>query len=157
MSEASTIAGSLAVAAAGAFAGAALLISAVDVPAFEETSMTYFYKYFPAMYKRAARMQGSLVMIGAHAAAVAAAKSDDRDTTAMWAASGLLLGSVVPYTFLVMMPTNKTIIKQDTSDECEQQALLTKWSRMHFVRTAVSCASFAVMVAALVRTSRRSQ
>lgn len=57
-------------------------------------------------------MQSILSMLGSHAAVIAAAKSTDKDTKMLWTLSGVMLGSVFPYTLLVMMPTNKTIIKQ---------------------------------------------
>lgn len=45
---------------------------------------------------------------------------------------------------------------QDLTDEPKMKLVLIKWSRMHLVRTALSCTSFAVMIATLARTSQRS-
>lgn len=57
-------------------------------------------------------MQGSLCMLGSHAAAVAAVKSADKNARLMWAVSGAMLGSVLPYTVFVMLPTYKSINTQ---------------------------------------------
>jgi hypothetical protein len=43
---------------------------------------------------------------------------------------------------------------QDAEGAAEQDALLQRWARLHWVRTGLSATSFAVMVATLV--SKRS-
>jgi len=43
---------------------------------------------------------------------IAAAKAADHDEKLGWRLSGVLIGAVFPFTMLVMMPTNKTILKQ---------------------------------------------
>jgi len=50
--------------------------------------------------------------LGAHAAMIAAAKAADDGAKLGWRASGLLIGAVFPFTMLVMMPVNKTILTQ---------------------------------------------
>lgn len=92
---------------AGLFAGAALFVGAVDVP-----SRAVRYATFPAFYSRAAKLQGGLAFLGSHAAMVAAAKAGTRDEKLGWRGAALLLGAVWPWTVFVMMPTNKTILKQ---------------------------------------------
>eukprot|EP00775_Hariotina_reticulata_P010941 gene10941-11095_t len=105
-------AAAIALASTGLFTGAALFISAVEHPAELEHGVSSFYTYFPAMYKRAAKLQGGLSFLGAHAAMIAAAKTSDHDAKMGWRLSGLLIGAVFPFTMLAMMPTNKTILKQ---------------------------------------------
>jgi hypothetical protein len=41
---------------------------------------------------------------------------------------------------------------QDEKDEAAQSALLTKWGKMHGVRTALSISAFAVMLTAALRS-----
>jgi hypothetical protein len=60
---------------------------------------------------RAAKLQGGLAFLGSHAAMIAAAKASG-DDKASWRAAGLLLGAVWPWTVFVMLPLNKTILKQ---------------------------------------------
>lgn len=74
--------------------------------------MPAHFAFFPAMYGRAARLQGGLAVLGSHAAMVAAAKAGSRGEQLAWSAAGAALGAVWPWTLLAMMPTNKTILKQ---------------------------------------------
>ncbi|KAF8069484.1 hypothetical protein HT031_001600 [Scenedesmus sp. PABB004] len=102
------------------------------------------------MYPRAAKLQGGLAVVGASAAAVAASRAPDAGAARLWAAAAALLGGVWPWTLFAMMPTNKTILKQDAA-AAEQAALLERWGRLHAARTALSAASLAVAIAALAR------
>lgn len=144
-------AGTVATMAAGLFAGAALGISAIDQPALlaEDPTGLTAAKRFASMYKHAAPIQGTLALIGASAAAVAAAKGG-HCSRVLWGGSGALLLSVWPWTLFAMMPTNKKLIEGTGSDE-EKGELAKKWGKLHLVRTVASITSFAVMAVALAR------
>jgi hypothetical protein len=102
------------------------------------------------MYKRAAKLQGGLAFLGSHAAMIAAAKAAEKSEKLSWRAAGLLLGAVWPWTVFVMMPLNKTIISQAEKDPAKQEAELRQWDKLHWVRTGLSLASLAVMVATVL-------
>lgn len=151
------IAQGVSLAATGLFAGAALFCSVVEVPAAAETSTAFHYAFFPHMYKRAAKFQGGLAFLGSHAAMIAAAKAASSSDKLNWRAAGLLLGAVWPWTVFVMMPLNKKIITQSEKDASQQQAQLSRWSQLHWVRTGLSLTSLAVMVATVIGTQRSSR
>ena len=57
----------------------------------------------------------------------------------VWLLAGLVLGSVVPFTLLVMWPTNIQLEDSglDTSSELAR-SLLVRWGRLHAVRSVLS-------------------
>ena len=71
---------------------------------------------------------------------------------AAWLVGGVALGALVPFTLVVILPTNKRLLDPmlDTASS-EAMTLLRRWGRLHGVRTVVSVAVFAVFVAGLVR------
>jgi Domain of unknown function (DUF1772) len=49
-----------------------------------------------------------------------------------WAVAALLVGAVVPFTFLGIMPTNKAILATGRDlGSGETHALLVRWARLH--------------------------
>jgi len=61
----------------------------------------------------------------------------------------LLLGSVIPFTLIVILPTNKRLLDPSLDKDSEQaQHLLHRWAKLHAVRTALSLASFLTFFAA---------
>ena len=58
-----------------------------------------------------------------------------------WLIGSLLVGAVVPFTFGVIMPTNRKLLApgRDLSST-ETRELLVKWGQLHAVRTALSMA-----------------
>ena len=93
----------LAILCTGVFAGAAIYITAVEHPARLACGPTIAVKAFASSYHRAAVMQASLAVVGCVAGVTAWMHSGNG-----WLLTGaLLLGSVVPFTLLVIWPTNK--------------------------------------------------
>jgi hypothetical protein len=88
----------------GTFAGAAIYISAVEHPARLECGSLLALREFVPSYRRATVMQASLAAVGCLAAA--AAWSTGRGSLCLLGA--ILLGSVIPFTLIVILPTNKT-------------------------------------------------
>ncbi len=60
--------------------------------------------------------------------------------------SGLLLGAVIPFTLIVIMPTNKRLL-DPTLDRGspEAGALLARWGRLHAVRSVASGVAFLLL------------
>ena len=129
----------VATAAAGLFAGAAVYVTAVEHPARLECGQDVAIKEFGPSYRRAAIMQGGLAVVGLLAATVAWYQSGD----ARWLSWGLLLGALVPFTLVVIMPTNRRLLDPGLeSGSGEARELLSRWGRLHAVRTVVGVAVF---------------
>ncbi len=91
----------VAVVCAGLFAGAAMYISFVEHPARLECGTALAATEFVPSYRRAALMQASLAAVGFLSALAAAFQG--RGLPVLLA--GVLLGLVIPFTLLVILPT----------------------------------------------------
>lgn len=137
----------IATVAAGIFAGAALYINVAEHPARVECGTTLAVTVFAPSYRRAALMQASLAGAGLVAGVGAWLRGGD----VWWFASGLILGSVIPFTFLAIMSTNKRLLASELDKEsAEAAALLRRWGRLHAVRTGLGVIAFGVCVWRLV-------
>lgn len=126
----------------GLFAGAAIYITLVGHPARLECGTTPAIAEFGPSYRRAAVMQASLAAVGCLAGVVAWTQGSPTPVLV----SGLLLGAVIPFTLIVIMPTNKRLL-DPTLDRGspEAGALLARWGRLHAVRSVVSGVAFLVL------------
>jgi uncharacterized membrane protein len=72
-------------------------------------------------------------------------------TPATWLIGGLLLGAVIPFTLIVILPTNKRLLDPalDKDSEVAEQ-LLHRWATLHAVRSALSLASFLLFLFAAI-------
>ena len=122
----------------GLFTGAAIYINLVEHPARMQAGTRLALTEFAPSYKRATVMQVSLAIAGFLSALVAwRARSD-----AGWLVGGGLLVSVIPFTAVVIMPTNKQLLDPATANDLDlAERLLTRWGRLHAVRSVLSLAS----------------
>jgi uncharacterized membrane protein len=136
----------LAVLCAGLFAVAAIYITAVEHPARLACGPTIAIKAFAPSYHRAAIMQASLAVVGSVAGVAAW-----RQIGSGWLLTGsLLLGSVVPFTLLVMLPTNKRLMDPTLAAETPEAALLlARWGWLHAVRSLASAVAFVLLLLGL--------
>lgn len=135
-----------AVVCAGLFAGASIYINLVEHPARLEGGTTLAHTEFAPSYRRATLMQAPLALVGGLAAAGAWLVG----LGAAWLVGGILLVSVVPFTFLVIMPTNKELLATAPGQATERiAALLARWGRLHAVRSVLSTIAFVLFVALL--------
>jgi hypothetical protein len=59
--------------------------------------------------------------------------------------AAVLVGAVVPFTFLVIMPTNNKLLESGRDlSSAETRGLLIRWGRLHAVRTVLSLCGAAV-------------
>jgi uncharacterized membrane protein len=122
----------------GLFAGASVYINLVEHPARMQTGIRPALTQFAPSYKRATVTQVSLAVAGFLSALIAWRSRSD----ARWLLGGGLLVSVVPFTALVILPTNKKLLDPQTANELDlAQRLLTRWGRLHAVRSVLSLAS----------------
>ena len=142
----------IAVVACSLFAGAAIYISLVEHPARMECGVEIAAAEFPPSYRRATIMQASLAGLGLVSSIVAWLAG----ATFWWLVAGALLGSVIPFTLLVILPTNKQLISHDLNRPPEQtKLLLTRWGMLHAVRSAFSGLALVVYLYLVVFTEPR--
>jgi hypothetical protein len=140
------ILGLVATLAAGLFAGAAVYITFVEHPARMSCGTAVAVRQFRPSYRRATVMQASLAIVGAIAGAAQWAAGGGL----AWLAGGLTLGAVVPFTLLVILPTNEGLLDDALDhDTPEAKVLLLRWGRLHAVRAALGSAAFVVELALL--------
>ena len=141
-----TLLATIATLATGLFAGAAVYISLVEHPARVSGGLAVALQEFRPSYRRAAVMQAALAVIGS-AAAVARSAAGGQ---AGWLVGGLLLVSVIPFTLVVVMPTNKRLLDESLDlAPADAAALLERWGRLHAIRSAASLAAFIIFLALL--------
>jgi len=124
---------------AGLFTGAALYVNLVEHPARLSCGSEIALREFAPSYKRGTVLQASLALLGFLAGIVAAWTRSD----ATLAAASLLLVPVVPFTLVVILPTNKRLLDPALDPRSSHAAaLLTRWGRLNAVRTVLSLLAF---------------
>jgi hypothetical protein len=133
----------LATLCAGLFAGAAIYITLVEHPARLECGTDLAAREFVPSYRRATLMQASLAALGLLAAVLAWVQGRGLGVLV----GGVLLGAVIPFTLVVIFPTNKRLLDPALDrDSGEAAALLAHWGRLHTVRSALSACAFGVLL-----------
>jgi Ca2+/Na+ antiporter len=71
--------------------------------------------------------------------------------TFWWLVAGALLGSVIPFTLIVILPTNKLLLRP-TLDRRSVRAdrLLARWGRLHAVRSVLSALALLLLLYLLI-------
>jgi len=138
----------LAILSAALFTGAAVYINLVEHPARMSLGTRAALAAWAPSYHRATFMQAPLAIVGGLSAFIVAARGGG----AWWLAGGLLFVAVIPFTLLVIFPTNKRLLDPalDRGSE-EAGALLRRWGHLHCVRTVAGVAAFAVMLCGMAR------
>lgn len=135
--------------AATLFAGAALYINVAEHPARMTLGVRVAVLQWAPSYKRATLLQAPLASFSFLCGAGAWLLSAD----VLWLVAAILIGSVVPFTFIVVMPTNRRLLDSSLDlDSAETRALLNRWNRLHAVRTALSLAASIIYVWSLHET-----
>ena len=129
----------VAVLAAALFAGAALYINVAEQPARLTLDTRSAAAQWAPSYTRATWMQAPLALMSL-VCGVAVWLMSGGGTG--WLIAAVLIGLVVPFTFVGIMPTNKSLLLRGRDlDSPDTRALLERWGRLHMVRTALSLAA----------------
>jgi hypothetical protein len=133
----------LATFATALFSGAAVYVTLIEHPARLSCSTQTAIAQWRPSYHRATLMQASLAVAGTVLGIAAWLHGDGR----VWLFAGLVLGSVVPFTLLIMWPTNARLENQqlDASSE-EARTLLVRWGSLHAVRSGLSLFALMLMI-----------
>ena len=117
------------------FAGAAIYINLVEHPARMGCDTKTAATVWAPSYKRATVMQAPLAIISFLAGVGAWLLGGGL----LWLIGAVLIGLVVPFTFIAVMPTNHQLLApgRDLSS-AETRSLLEKWGRLHAVRSVLS-------------------
>ena len=125
----------VAVLACGLFTGAAVYISLVEHPARMECGIEIAAAEFSPSYRRATVMQATLAAVGLISSIAAWLAG----ATFWWLVGGVVLGAVIPFTLIVILPTNKQLMSPTLDRRSAQtERLLARWGRLHAVRSVLS-------------------
>jgi len=137
----------VAVLACSLFTGAAVYISFVEHPARMECGVDIAAAEFPPSYRRASVMQRILAAVGLLSSIAAWLAG----STFWWAIAGVLLGSVIPFTLIVILPTNKQLLNPALDRRSVQTGrLLTRWGALHAVRSVLSALALLLLLYLLI-------
>lgn len=125
----------VAVFAATMFTGAAVYIAAVEHPARLSCGTEIAATEWAPSYKRATVMQVPLAVVGGLSGLVRTALGGGW----LWSWGALLILAVIPFTLIVIRPTNNRLLQpQLDRGSGETLHLLKTWGRLHLVRSALS-------------------
>ena len=128
------------------FAGAAIYISLVEHPARMGCDTKTAATVWAPSYKRATVMQAPLAAVSFLGGVGAWLFGG----SILWLIGAVLIGLVIPFTFIGVMPTNHQLLTpgRDLSS-AETRSLLDKWGRLHAVRSVLSFLASTVYLASL--------
>jgi len=131
---------SLTVASAGLFSLWALYVSLVEHPARLSTPVAAGVAEFRESYRRAAPWQAGAAALSFVSGVVASRLTSEW----VWGVGGLLVGLAIPFTLLVIMPTNRQLLHGAPS-ESEAATLLARWGHLHWVRSLLGLAALLLL------------
>jgi hypothetical protein len=117
------------------FTGASVYINLVEHPARMECGVEIAATEFAPSYRRAPVLQASSAALGLLSSIAAWLAG----ATCWWLVAGALLGSVIPFTLFVILPTNKLLLSPTLDKQSvEAERLLARWGALHAVRSVLS-------------------
>jgi Anthrone oxygenase len=133
--------GQLALIAAAAFTGAAIYVTVAEQPARLALDDEALLTQWQWSYPRASVMQASLAVVSALLGTAAYWSSGDW----RWLAGAALIFANLPFTILVILPTNKRLqaLPPAAADGSTRRAIET-WARLHLVRDALGLSATAI-------------
>jgi hypothetical protein len=132
---ASALAQFVATLTAAMFAGAALYINVAEHPARLLCDTRAAAMQWAPSYQRATLMQAPLAIVSCIAGIAAWLFG----SSIVWLLAAVLIGGVVPVTFILIMPTNHALLAPERDrGTADTRRLLVRWGRLHGVRTVLS-------------------
>ena len=120
---------------AALFAGAALYINVAEHPARMGLETRIAALQWAPSYKRATWMQVPLALLSFLGGVVAWFMG----AGPAWLLAAVLIGAVVPFTLIGIMPTNHKLLAPGRDlGSVETRMLLERWGKLHAVRTMLS-------------------
>jgi Anthrone oxygenase len=120
------------------FAGAAVYINLVEHPARMGCDTKTAATVWAPSYRRATVMQASLALLSF----VAGIASCLLGGGTGWLIAAALIGLVVPFTLVVIKPTNDQLLAPERDlASADTRVLLERWGLLHAVRSALSVAA----------------
>ncbi len=137
----------VAILAATFFSGAAIYINLAEHPARMECGTQLAAAVFGPSYRRAAVMQ----IILALAATIAGVSAWFLGAPRLWFVGAVLIFAVIPFTLIVIMPTNKKLLDPglDRASDVAHQ-LLRDWGKLHAVRSILALGASVVFLSAVI-------
>src|SRR5216684_5121232 len=115
--------------------GSSVYINLVEHPARMQCRVEIAATEFPPSYRRATVMQATLAAVGL----VSSIAAWLAGAAFWWFVGGVMLGAVIPFTLLVILPTNKLLLSPALDRRSvEAERLLARWGRLHAVRSVLS-------------------
>jgi uncharacterized membrane protein len=128
------------------FTGAALYINIAEHPARMELETRMAAWQWAPSYKRATLLQVPLALVSFFSGLATWLMGGNR----WWLIAGLLIGAVVPFTLIVILPTNHKLLEPGRNlASAETRRLLEKWGRLHAVRTILSLVASVIYLSLL--------
>src|SRR5712691_11471072 len=136
-------AGFLAILCAAVLAGAAIYVNLVEHPARMSLDTRAAAAQWAPSYQRATLMQAPLAILSFLAGCAAWLLGGGT----AWLIAALLMGMVVPFTLIVIKPTNDKLLAPGRDlASADTRALLERWGRLHAVRSLLSLLATVVML-----------
>jgi hypothetical protein len=143
----SRVAEYVSVLACALFAGASIYITLVEHPARIECGTELAATVFAPSYRRATIMQVSL----AASAFIGSIVAWRAGASISWALAGAILIMVIPFTLIVILPTNKKLLNPELDRRSQTAAqLLARWGNLHAVRSLLSGLALLIFLYLLV-------
>ncbi len=127
------ISGTLALAFAAAFSGAAFYVNWVEQPARLALDEEALLREWRPSDSRGVALLAALALIAAIAGFIAYFESEDL----RWAIGALVMISMWPYTYFVMEPLNNQILSLRGRDVAAARALIRQWGLIESGLTAI--------------------
>ena len=119
---------------AGLFAGAAIYINLAEHPGRMECGTALAATVFGPSYKRAAVMQVALALVSTLGGVTLWIFTG----SLQWLAGAIIIFSVIPYTLVAILPTNKKLLDPNLDrNSASTEKLLKSWGRLHAVRSVL--------------------
>jgi hypothetical protein len=123
------------------FCGAAIYINVAEQPSRRTLDSQSAVAQWAASYKRATWMQAPLAIVGFLAGAGVWLLGGGL----LWLIACLLIGAVVPFTLIIIMPINQRLLTSPLS-ATEAPELLERWAKLHSIRTLLSATATVLML-----------